>query len=139
MTPDMTVGIIQTLPLKLNTQSKQSPPEDNRTGSPNSDAGLTKESKPVIVDSVSITSQLQQVKSDVKKEETKKDSANIVINNDRSESPAAKVEFVYDLNGDLITKYMDSSNRLIYQTPPELLLRLQQTSMKSDSSVDTKA
>jgi hypothetical protein len=139
MTPDMTVGLIQTMPLKLNTQSKQSPPEDKRTGTPNSDTGLTKESKPVTVDSVSITSQLQPAKSDVKKAETKKDSANIVVSNDSSESPAAKVEFVYDLNGDLITKYMDSSNRLVYQTPTELLLRLQKTSMKSDASVDTKA
>jgi hypothetical protein len=34
---------------------------------------------------------------------------------------------------------MDTASRLIYQVPSELMLRLQEAVLKSDSSVDTNA
>lgn len=144
MTPDLTISIDQTLPLFSNAKSPSPPQNEKETVSLIAATTLTKNSKPTIADTVSISSQLRQVINEVKNEKTalidaENTKSNIAINSTTSDKTAAKVDFVYDLNGDLITKYLDSSSRLIYQTPSQLMLRQKEADKKSDSSVSMKA
>ena len=126
--------------------------EETKTVSLNVSAGEFKENKPVSVDTVRISFQALQSSSDVKKDgakvEVKKDEAKKVEakkesdrsgnNNVSSEGATAKVQFVYNQKGDLITKYLDSSGDLIYQVPSKLMLLSQETDSKSKSSLDTR-
>ncbi|MEI6306705.1 MAG: hypothetical protein WCP33_07775 [Deltaproteobacteria bacterium] len=138
MTPATASGISQQLPSVSAAKSNSSPQEK---GADSQRAGevFAKDSKPIPVDTVSISYQLRQTANDVKKEEAKKEEANSVKNIDNSGKAAAKVQFVYDLKGDLSIRYMDNNNRLIYQVPSELMIRLSEAASRSDSSVDTKA
>jgi len=105
-------------------------------GSPNAGAeALNKENKPIPIDTVSLSSRSFPATPDATIEEAKKKAAEAKVVFKKPDQPAAKVEFVYDQKGDLITKYMDSANRLIYQTPSELMLLLREAS----ASVDTEA
>jgi hypothetical protein len=129
----MALDIAQSISLNSNAKLNSSPQEENGIGSPNQGGLLAKDSKATPVDTVSISSRSQQTKTASKKEE-----ATIVSSSDKSGRIAAKVDFVYDLKGELITKYLDTANRLVYQIPSELMLRLKEAEAKSDSSVDTK-
>lgn len=100
---------------------------------------LSGDSKTNPVDKVSISPELQQTMEDVKKEEAKKEAADIAKGVKKVDSAAAKVEFVYDLKGELSIRYLDNASRLIYQVPSELLLSLREALANSDSSVNTKA
>ena len=51
----------------------------------------------------------------------------------------SKVQFVYDLKGDVKVQYLDTADRVIYQVPSELMLHLKEAALKADSAVDTKA
>lgn len=142
MTPDMALSIEQVLPMSSN--SKPSPQEEKGIGVAITDSTSTKDSKAFIFDTVSISSQSRQAISEVRKEkETSKDAkkveTNLLNDSDKSDKATAKVEFFYDQNGDLVTKYLDSAKRLVYQTPSELMLRMKAADIKSDSSVNTKA
>lgn len=144
MTPDMALSIDQTLPLISNTKSNPSPRDEKRLVSPNQDPFSTKDSTPTPADTVKISVQLQQAITDIKNEKavfekTKKDESNPANSSDKSDRAAAKVEFVYDQRGDVITKYLDSASRLVYQTPSKFMLFLKEAAPKSDSSVDTRA
>jgi len=126
--------------------------EENKSVSLNGSAGESKENKPVSVDTVRISFQALQSSSDVKKDEAKvevkkdeakkveakKEADGGVNNNVSSEGASAKVQFVYNQKGDLITKYLDSSGDLIYQVPSKLMLLTQETELKSNSTVDTR-
>ena len=126
--------------------------EENKSVSLNGNAGEPKENKPVSVDTVRLSFQALQSSSDVKKDEAKvevkkdeakkveakKEADGGVNNNVSSEGASAKVQFVYNQKGDLITKYLDSSGDLIYQVPSKLMLLSQETDSKSKSSVDTR-
>jgi len=52
---------------------------------------------------------------------------------------ASNVVWAYNSKGDLRIKYMDSANRLIYQSPPQLYARMYDLMLESKTSVDTKA
>lgn len=143
MTPDMALSIDSALPLFSNTKSPSPPQDDKSNVSPIAGPDSPKEKQPLVVDTVSISSQSRQAITDIKKEKTlfeeaKKVDAN-VVNSYKADKETAKVEFVYDLKGDLVTKYLDSASRLIYQTPSELMLRLKSADSNSNSSVSTKA
>ena len=126
--------------------------EENKSVSLNGNAGEPKENKPVSVDTVRLSFQALQSSSDVKKDEAKvevkkdeakkveakKEADGGVNNNVSSEGASAKVQFVYNQKGDLITKYLDSSGDLIYQVPSKLMLLSKETDSKSKSSVDTR-
>lgn len=99
----------------------------------------SKESKANPVDKVSISEELRQTMADVKKEVAKKEKADPQKSTQKLDMAAAKVEFVYDLKGELSIRYLDNASRLIYQVPSELMLSLRESLANSDSSVDTKA
>jgi len=138
VTLDTAMSIDQTLPLLSSSQS-YSAQEGKRNASSNPNPALPKEGNPLPVDTVSLSTLSHQAISAEKKEEAKKEEAKKVVNVKTSDQTPAKVEIVYDQKGALITKYMDSADRLIYQVPSELTLLLRETVSKSDSSVDTKA
>ncbi|MFZ4856921.1 MAG: hypothetical protein ACOYL3_11040 [Desulfuromonadaceae bacterium] len=70
------------------------------------------------------------------KEKVKKEEANVRIKVQSSDNSPAKVEFVYNQRGELIVKYMDASDRLVYQIPSELVLFQKESASKLTSSVD---
>ena len=145
MTPAVVSGVAQTLSLFPNEKAHSSPQEERGTGFTGADA--TKEGLPVPVDTVSISFQSRQALTDVKKEESVIDGAkneevkkeDVTAVNGKSDMAAAKVLFVYDLNGELYIRYMDTADRLIYQSPSELMKQMKEAASKSNSSVDTKA
>lgn len=136
-------SVAQTTSLFSHAKS-QAPPRDEKGSSPpGAGADATRDGMPVPVDRVSISSQSRQEMSDVKKkdaalEEAKREK---VINEDtaRANNAAAKVQFVYDLKGELSIRYMDTADRVVYQSPSELMQQMKEAASKSDSSVDTRA
>lgn len=145
MAPAVVSGVAQTLSLFQDAKSHSSPREDKGTSSPEAD--VSKTVTPVAVDTISISSRSRQAVTDVKHVETAVDTAqkekikkrDAAVNTEKSGGAAAKVQFVYDQNGELSVRYMDSSDRLVYQSPSELMLQMKEAASKSDSSVDTKA
>lgn len=139
MAEHIALHIDRSLPLPSNSMLNQSSPEEKSLNTSNVAVKAAKEIISTAVDSVSISSQLKQVLIDVNREAVKKEESTDLKNSKASDRSTANVEFVYDQNGDLITKFMDSANRLVYQTPSELMLRLKETTEQSASSVNTKA
>jgi len=138
-------GISVPLPLFPTGKSTPSPQEELQSAVPKAGVALAKESEPIpaATDTVSISIQTRQTivnagKEEAKKEEVKKAEVINSDNGERSDKAVAKVEFVYDPKGDLIVRYMDSSSRLIYQAPSELMLSIREAALKAES-VDTKA
>jgi len=137
-------------PISLFSHAKtQAPPRDeNGSTSPGAGTDGAKDGMPITVDRVSISFQSRQAMTDVQKEKTAieeserekaiKEAASR-RNSGKSDGAAAKVQFVYDLNGELSIRYMDASDRLVYQSPSELMLQMKEAASKSDSSVDTEA
>jgi hypothetical protein len=145
VTPAVVSGVAQTLSLFSNAKSYSSPQEDKGTGSPGAD--VPKDGVTAPVDTVNISSQSRQTLTDVRKEEAvfggakkeivkKEDAASA---NGKFDMAASKVLFVYDQSGELSIRYMDTAERLIYQSPSELMKQMKEAASKSDSSVDTKA
>jgi hypothetical protein len=133
-------SIAQPLPLQSNAKNSASPQDQNGTVPAIPDVLPAKDSKPVPVDTISISSQSLKATTELKKDEAKKDATSVLNNSsNKPDTPTAKVQFVYDLKGELITKYMDTADRLIYQTPSELMLQMREVASKSDSTVDMKA
>lgn len=146
MAPAVVLGAAQTLSLFSNTKS-YSPSREEKVTTPQV-ADVTKNRSSVPVDTVSLSLQSRQAVAEVKKEETAIEAAerektakeeSAIANSERSNGAAAKVEFVYDLNGELSVKYMDTSGRLVYQLPSELVLQMKEAASKADTTVDTKA
>lgn len=48
------------------------------------------------------------------------------------------VQIEYNMNGIVLVRFMDTANRLIYQVPSELMMRMAEAALKSNSSVNTK-
>jgi hypothetical protein len=44
----------------------------------------------------------------------------------------------YDARGNVITKYMDSSNNVIYQTPSEMVIRTQELMSSTQAATNIK-
>lgn len=139
MTTTIVPDLVQTLPLLLTATSNSAQREDKGVSSPDPGTVSTKAGKPNPVDTVSISYQSQQSITDVKKVEGKKEEINKVIYSEKSDRTFSRVQFVYNPKGDLSIRYMDTASRLIYQTPSELMLRLEEAATKSNSSVDTNA
>jgi hypothetical protein len=158
--PTSVSNIAQSAPListmKSSPSSASTRNEESKTSSLNVSAGVASESKPGAVDTVRISFQALQSNTDVKRDEAranvkrdeakkveaKKDTAGNTSSAVSSEASTAKVQFVYNQKGDLITKYMDSSGELIYQVPSKLMLLSQEadskSNLKSNSKVDTR-
>ena len=51
----------------------------------------------------------------------------------------SRVTESYDARGNVITKYTDSSNNIIYQTPSESVLRTQELMSKTQAATSIKA
>lgn len=146
MAPAVVLGAAQTLSLFSNAKSYSSPREEKVADSPGADVTKGRISAPV--DTVSLSLRSRQAVTDVKKEETAIEAAekekavkeeSTIANSEISNETVAKVEFVYDLNGELSVKYMDTSGRLVYQLPSELQLQMKEAASKADTTVDTKA
>ena len=95
--------------------------------------------KPPVKDIVgaSVTSKAQEVPAivpDVGKTSAPESGAN---NNPVREM--SRVTESYDIRGNVITKYTDSSNNLIYQTPSESVLRTQELMSKTQTVTSIKA
>lgn len=143
MTPANVSGVDQMLPILSAFKSNLSVKDEKVPANPGSGTVSTRDSQQTPVDTVRISDQSRQAMSDVKKEEAlieraNKEKSKNLLNSEVSDKAAAKVEFVYDLKGDLSIRYMDSSDRLVYQVPSELMLRMAEAGSKPDSSVDTK-
>ena len=78
------------------------------------------------------TSVAEAKKLELKKELTKKVDGNTSMG-----STSSRVQFVYDQKGTLMVRYMDSANRLIYQVPSAMMLRMMEDEAKSSRTVDT--
>lgn len=139
VTPATVSGIAQALPLLTPEPSNSPPQDDKRTAAANANSALSRDNRQTPVDTVTLSSRSRQTATDVKKEAAKKEEARTVTISDKPGRSAAKVEFVYDLKGELITRYMDTAERLIYQVPSELMLHMKEAELKTDPAVDTKA
>lgn len=134
MTPTNVSAVVQPPSPVSTVQSSLYSQDEKGSASMSGGEVLSKDSKTYPVDKVSISDELRQTIADIKKEEAK-----VVKESGKLETAAAKVEFVYDLKGDLSIRYLDNASRLIYQVPSELMLSLMESLRNSDSSVNTKA
>jgi len=149
VTPAMVPGIDQKHPLLSTRTPDVSPSAARAMAAPNAGTVLNKEATHIQVDTISISDQSRQAGVVVKNEGTlsleaqrekaKKEEASKANTLGKSDGVMSKVQFVYDQKGTLSVRYMDSANRLIYQVPSELMLRLKEAASQSDSSVNTKA
>ena len=149
MTPAIVAGIDQTLPSLSNAASNSSPPVGRGTNSAATVVVVPKDSATISVDTVNISDQSRRALPDLKKDEslseeaktkkTAKKEAKTSNTDERSDSAMAKVQFVYDLKGELSVRYLDKANNLIYQVPSELMLQMREAASKSEVSVNTKA
>lgn len=147
MTPATVSGLAQSLPLFSGTKPDSSPQGD-RSGTQGTQGQATKDGIPETVDTVSISELSRQTVTDARKKtvlavepekEKAKNEAAQLTGNEKPGRGTANIQFVYDLKGELKVRYMDTANRLIYQVPSELMMRLKEAAAKSDSSVNTKA
>lgn len=148
MTPTTVSGSTQALPLF--SDAKPPPAHVDKSVSVQNAAINPAGTAPVSADTVSISSQSRQAGAEVnketvpspevaQKEKARKEEALARINGKKPEQALAKVQFVYDQKGELSVRYMDASDRLIYQIPSELVLYLKEAAVKAESTVDTKA
>lgn len=130
----------QTSPLLSSGKSNDPPAQKEKVANSTTvSVALSEVSRPAPTDTISISSPLRQTINDVKKEFVKKEETSKENSREKPNGVTSKVQFAYDMKGDLSVRYMDTSNNLIYQVPSELMLRLKEAELKSDSSVDTKA
>ena len=135
MTPAIVADIAQKLPSSPVTKPSLSPKGENAS------TVLAEDSKSSTVDTVSLSPELRQALADPSKKEAKVDEPN-TLNDSHTLTSArsmAQVQFVYDLKGALSVRYMDTTDRLIYQVPSELVMRMKEIASNANSPVDTKA
>jgi hypothetical protein len=141
-------GLNPTLPLFSDAKSNLLPQGDRGTDPQSAVAHTTSDYTPGFPDTVSISSQSRQAVAGIKREDltseavkierAKKGEANTPVMSDKPELALSKIQFVYDQRGELSVRYMDASDRLIYQIPSELMLSLKEAALKAESAVDTK-
>lgn len=149
MTPAIVAAIDQTLPLLSNAASNALPQEGKGGAPPVAGAEMPKDGAKIPVDTVSISAQSRLVQKDVKKNESTSEEAKkkapekersvLADKGEKSDRSIAKVQFVYNLKGELSVRYLDTANNLVYQVPSELMLQMREAAAKSEASVDTKA
>lgn len=148
MTPTTSSVLAQVLPQLSNAGTKPLTQVEKGVPAQRVDTGVPDNATVIPGVTVSISSESRLALTDVKKEEVpfeaaesekaKKDEKR-VVNGESAEGASSKVQFVYDQKGELSLRYMDASDRLIYQTPSELMMSLKEAALKADSSVDTNA
>lgn len=149
MSSTTVAGLTQALPLFSDAKSSPPPQVGIAAASKGVPENPANNSSPISADTVSISSQSRQAVARVKKEElplevvkkekAKKEEASVRANDESTEQAFSKVQFVYDQKGELSVRYMDASDRLIYQIPSEIMLYLKETALKAGLSVDMKA
>lgn len=148
MTPTTVSGLAQALPLFTNANPNPSPQGEKVVSPPAAGTDIPKDISSIPADTVSLSAQsklaLIQIKKEeqpleaAKREKAKKEGANMLSSGEQTSGVASKVQFVYDLKGELKVQYLDTADRLIYQVPSELMLHLKEAELKADSAVDTK-
>lgn len=148
MASDSVTVILQTSPLLSKATSGSSSQARKESTSPNSVVDVSANVLSNTVDTVSISLLSRQSAADaknneavsegVRKNKTKEDESKSV-SSDLKSGVTAKVQFVYDLKGELSVRYLDTANNLIYQVPSELMLQIREDALKSEATVDTKA
>jgi len=137
--PVIASGITQALPQLSSGKTNASAQDERVASSSTVVAPPVTENKPDSADTVSISSQVRQTINDVKKEYVKKTEASKENSSEKPSVVMPKVQFAYNMKGDLSVKYMDASNNLIYQAPSELMIRIkEEAASRLDSAVDTK-
>jgi hypothetical protein len=149
VTSTTVAGLTQTLPLFSDAKSSPPPQAGVATAPQSVPENPANNSFPISADTVSISSQSRQAVAGVKKEElplevvkkekAKKEEATVRANGESTEEALPKVQFVYDQKGELSVRYMDASDRLIYQIPSKIMLYLKEAALKTGLSVDMKA
>lgn len=140
MSSSIASGITQTLPLPLTGKPHASTKDEMVAGSSTAGMSQAKEGRAVPADTISISSQLRQTINDVQKDYVKMIEPGKENSSEKSGAVVSKVQFAYDMKGDLSVRYMDASNNLIYQAPSELMIRMkEEAASRLDTSVDTKA
>ncbi len=106
---------------------------DSTTGSVKAEPIKTSKVEPV--DIVTLQNRNQNTKQESKTEK------NYKVESKKSDLTRSISDVLFDYNskGDLRIKFMDSGNKLIYQTPPVLFARITDLMSQTQSSVDTKA
>ena len=151
MLPAMVSDIAQKAS-RFSAAPSHSPQQEDKlagSGSAAATASATKYTPPKenVIDTVNLSGKSLQASSsitktqieDTKKLEQKKETLKKVEGTTNMGSTSSRVQFVYDQKGTLMVRYMDSADRLIYQVPSELMMRLKEMDFKTGSSVDTKA
>jgi len=132
MVPIMSSTEIQTTPVALavakpNTQASES----GGAVLSLSATAASRESRRETVDTITLQSQsAQQVKSTVDPAQNSR--------TENQERAMSAILFSYNFKGDLRIKFMDSVNKLVYQTPPVYLSRISDLMMSPKTSVSTK-
>jgi hypothetical protein len=91
------------------------------------------------VDTVSILNRAKEDSTETRNETARNENLKKAQNEGDSSRPIGNVDFSYTFKGDLRVRFMDRGNRLIYQIPPELVARVEDTISQPNSSIDTKA
>jgi hypothetical protein len=90
------------------------------------------------VDKVTLQNTLQKSAVELEAEKKAAQDKNKASKNVSSRS-VSDVLFDYNSKGDLRIKFMDSGNKLIYQTPPVMFAKITDLMYQSQVTVDTKA
>lgn len=112
-------------------------------------ATSAKENAKIAGDTVALSTESQKTDAVVKStefnhevEDKKKMEAGLqsilVEKTEKFDKSIAKVQFSYNLKGEISLRYLDTSNNLIYQVPSELMMQLKDSASKSETSVNTK-
>lgn len=139
MAADITVSPAPTVALLLSSRGEQNVVEEGKGSSSNHTPAAGQEAQSPPADTVSLSPLVQQAFEEARQKDEKQQENDLLNSKKPSNRSAAKVEFVYDVKGELITKYLDSSDRLVYQLPSELMLHMKEGETKSKTAVNTKA
>jgi uncharacterized FlaG/YvyC family protein len=139
VTANLASAINPTSPQPVSTDAPVAAPETKLSVVPAKASDLqSREDAQPAADKVTLSEQARQSVSETEKE--KKAAAKALKSDANTASGSiAKTEFVYDAKGELIVKYMNTTNKLVYQIPSELMLKLKESEAKSTASVNTNA
>lgn len=139
MTANSASAINPTSPQPVTPDAALTAPEAKLSVVPSKTGDLqAREDAQPAADKVTLSEQARQSVSETEKEKKAAAEAQKADANAASTS-IAKTEFVYDAKGELIVKYMNTTNKLVYQIPSELMLKLKESEAKSTASVNTNA
>lgn len=143
MTATLASAAPSALPTYTSTDTTLTPPELKPVANAKNDAAQTVDNAVnqtvATADTVTLSEKARQSGKEEQKQQVvpEKDPASA---QETSVRAVAKTEFVYDQKGELIIKYMDTSDKLVYQIPSELMLKMREEAAKAEATaVNTKA